>query len=78
MEKVKRFHMRLTDDERLVLEKAADIAGMSMSDFIRTVSLSGARAIVERDEAKLQRVLNSTGRLIMARIEHHSATADDD
>lgn len=73
--RTERFELRLTPDEKELLEKAANEKDLSIADFVRQVVLEMARAIVldKSPDETAYAVLMSAGRLEPSVV---SATAD--
>lgn len=67
--------VRVTAEERQAIEQAARMMRMSQSEFFRRFLVPYARALTSQDAADVQRLINSTGKLITALFEQRQALA---
>lgn len=60
------IHLRVTADEQAAIQKAAEDAGMTVSAFVRSLSLQGAGVtpFLNADDRKVMRVLHEDMRAI--------------
>lgn len=51
--KSERVDLRIPPDQKRLLEQAAALRGQSLSDFIRSTAIEGARAVVRRADVTI-------------------------
>lgn len=62
-----RLQVRLTDEETEIVRKAAELAGLTMSEFARSLVVAGAVGILKGDEEYFKSLVNSTAQLLHSR-----------
>lgn len=62
------FQLRMSPEEHSKLARAAEISGMTMTDYVRAMVLPAAEALTSRDERRFMDALNQTGRTIVSRM----------
>ena len=77
MKRSERFELRLTPEEKKYIEQASEKRGMTVADFIRSVSVEMARAIALNKslEEQYHAVIMGVGR-VSPEVAIYAATAD--
>lgn len=71
--KTERFEGRLTPDQKLIIQRAADIAGLSFSDFVAQSAEKQAHETITRNETMVLSVRDSIAfveALLNPRVDH--------
>lgn len=63
------FQMRVSVADRDMLRRAARKLDMTASEFIRVMAVKAAQAILKNDKEGVEVALNTTGRVILARLD---------